>query len=690
MLVASLVFRGLWISHEQSVVQTTLTARNLSTVLKSNLEFSGRSIDLALQGIGEALESKLKLGPLDDSEVEALLEVKSKFHLEVTTFRVSKPNGIVWWGNGVDRSNPVSAAGRDYFAYHLANPGVSLIVTPPLVGSVTKQSVIAFVRSFRYPDGRFAGVITASVPVTYFNQLLSKLELGPHGIAAIRHQDQTLITLFPLPKGEDLLSGTKKISPELKELMEKNVEYAEYRTSNSPDGIDRLYSISRVPDLPLIVVVGFSPADYLEGWKREIRYSGAMLLVLVLVSFFGTRAILKQWQARIQNEIKLESVLLEQSAMLDNELVGIVRVKDRKIIWANRAFELIFGYGPNELTERQTRDLYPSEAAFLEFGAAAYPVLANGKTFRYQMEMMRKDGIRVWVNISGGKLAGTDSDTLWAFIDISEQHSLEQAITQSQQRMELALASGDLAIWDLDLNTNCFVDSRKIFAMLGYGPDELDQSVETYRSLIHRVDAPNMAEAFKVHLKGESSSFEMEYRIRRKDDQWAWIQSRARVVERESDGRAIRVTGTNLDISQRKHDEALLKERETRLATLISSMQDLIVVMDTGGTIVEFIQPNFARRRAYAPPETMIGKPFSEVLPSDVAQLYSEALDNCLIGGGVQTFEYALTIDGTIFISQAKMSPMGKEKFPTGFLTIIRDVTEERALQRELSNSEIS
>lgn len=306
-LVISLGVKSLWISHDQAVARAAQAIKNLSTVLDSNLAFSGQGIDYALQGIAESLEAMQKNKHMTDADVEALLEAHSKRHPEVTAFRVSRADGVVWWGQGVDRAKPVSYAERDYFAFHRANPGQSLVVTAPLIGKVTQQWVIAFVRSYRNPDGSFAGVITASVPVAHFNTLLSSLDLGERGVAAIRYADLSIVTRYPDTGDSATVTGSRKISPELKALIDAGAQSGDYYSANSPDGIDRTYAFRRISGLPLMIIVGLSPQDYLASWQRELRYTVLTLLAFMVVSLLGTRIILGFWRRNADDLAALQA-----------------------------------------------------------------------------------------------------------------------------------------------------------------------------------------------------------------------------------------------------------------------------------------------------------------------------------------------------------------------------------------------
>ena len=296
---------------------------------------------------------------------------------------------------------------------------------------------------------------------------------------------------------------------------------------------------------------------------------------------------------RKQHQQRLENLLAEQSAMLENELVGIVRVKGRVIVWANLAFEQILGYDKGELSGASTRQMFPDEQAYLDFGAAAYPMLATGKIYRAQTEHVRKNGEHVWVDISGGTLDRNTDESLWAFVDITERRMLEQTVAQTKQRMELALAGADLGLWDMDVASGKFAHNPRLATMLGYEPDEAEVNDRRLLSLIHPDDARGFVSAFFSHLKGETPSFEAEYRMRHKSGHWVWILSRGKVVERNPQGRAIRMTGTSLDISERKGIED--KIRDLAFFDPLTNLPNRRLLFDRLGHAL----PASARRNTY-------------------------------------------------------------------------------------------
>ncbi len=263
---------------------------------------------------------------------------------------------------------------------------------------------------------------------------------------------------------------------------------------------------------------------------------------------------------RKASQRRLEQLLKEQKAMLESELIGILKVRNRTILWANPAFEKMMGYGKGELTGMPTLPLYRNQAAYETFGVQAYSVVARNEVYRSQFEYVRKDGTVIWVDVSGSMLDGESGESLWGFIDVTESRLHERAIRQSEQRMELALEGADLGMWDYDILSGQVVHNPRLFGMLGYGSDEFELTPSAVRSLIHPEDLGRLVSGFRATLKGEIAQLDVECRVEHKNGSWVWVRSRGKVVERDEAGRATRMAGTNSNISARKANESKIHE----------------------------------------------------------------------------------------------------------------------------------
>jgi len=122
---------------------------------------------------------------------------------------------------------------------------------------------------------------------------------------------------------------------------------------------------------------------------------------------------------------QLHQLNLDQEAMLESDLIGIAKLRDRRISWRNHALERMFGFADGELLGVHLRELYQDAASFETLGALAYPQMRAGGRFRTQLQMRRKDGSLIWVDLAGVELPGSDGASLWMMVDITQSKAYE-------------------------------------------------------------------------------------------------------------------------------------------------------------------------------------------------------------------------------------------------------------------------
>lgn len=123
------------------------------------------------------------------------------------------------------------------------------------------------------------------------------------------------------------------------------------------------------------------------------------------------------------------------------------------------------------------------------------------------------------------------------------------------QKIDAALDGASLGLWEWDMRANVRRVDERGAEMLGYTSD--DQAVlNDWRQQIHPDDLAGLDLALAEYVAGHSQRYDIEYRIRHKDERWVWLQSRGKIVERAADGTALRMLGTRMDISNRKEAEA--------------------------------------------------------------------------------------------------------------------------------------
>ena len=292
-------------SRERMVEQVRNTTSNLAALLAQNIGDTGRRIDLALLSIVDSLEHQMMHGGLNDDEVNHILAAQKDRLPEVDAFRASDSEGRVRWGKGVNKSVAETYADRPFFAEQMAAPGQRMIVPKPMVGKVSKLWVIVFSRSYRGPDGRFAGVVNAAVPISHFFDQLGKPRLGPHGSAVLRHVDKALITRFPAVEGAGGTIGDQTVSAEFLALLESGVDQGNFHALKAPDGLERTYAFQRVSGLPFVLNVGMAPQDYFDVWNEEKRNVILFLTVFFVLSVLAALLLHRFWRQKMADTAAL-------------------------------------------------------------------------------------------------------------------------------------------------------------------------------------------------------------------------------------------------------------------------------------------------------------------------------------------------------------------------------------------------
>lgn len=138
---------------------------------------------------------------------------------------------------------------------------------------------------------------------------------------------------------------------------------------------------------------------------------------------------------------------------------------------------------------------------------------------------------------------------------IMHQQALDKALNTSHQRITLALSGGNLGLWEIDLNQRKVIFNERWSQMLGYEPTELSHYLNVWRRLMHRDDLQQVYQNIKQCFEGTHAEINQTFRMRHKAGYWVWVQNHSKVIERNIDGRPIRLMGTNMDISALKKAE---------------------------------------------------------------------------------------------------------------------------------------
>ncbi|MCB5183984.1 response regulator [Methylobacillus gramineus] len=143
-------------------------------------------------------------------------------------------------------------------------------------------------------------------------------------------------------------------------------------------------------------------------------------------------------QREAQNALSV--AIDQQKAILDSAPLGIIELKNRKVIQCNRNFERMLGYAKGELMGRSTRDWFSTDQGYQQVGALGYEVLRRGETYTDEHQFIRKDGSQFWCRIFGHAVDANDPEhhSVWQFEDITEKRKVEEQLRQARDAAEEA------------------------------------------------------------------------------------------------------------------------------------------------------------------------------------------------------------------------------------------------------------
>lgn len=270
---------------------------------------------------------------------------------------------------------------------------------------------------------------------------------------------------------------------------------------------------------------------------------------------------------RAQNALRESKDRLE--GLVTSAMDAVITIDaDHRIVLFNPAAERMFGYLAGDVLGSSVDRFIPGtlqaahRAHVEQFGkdgttdrrmgvlGTISGVRANGQEFPIEASISQM--------MSGGK-------HLFTVIlrDITDRKRVEEELRQSEERWRLAVTGATDGIWDWNIVNHTVFLSSRWKELRGYPEEEIGIDETEWSSRIHPEDYSRVMAAVQSYLNRNLRVFDCEYRTRCKDGRYLWIADRGVAIWDEQ-GRAIRMVGSETDITERKLAEDALRESEAR------------------------------------------------------------------------------------------------------------------------------
>ncbi len=236
-----------------------------------------------------------------------------------------------------------------------------------------------------------------------------------------------------------------------------------------------------------------------------------------------------------------------------------------QFLYANKMFLSLFLYSEQDIQNLDFELITPKNVVEISHKAYfdSYELFTHCISERY---LLKKDGLVVLTELSFVKHKFDNEEVIIFFVrDISSHKTKNEKLYENEKRLKLALKVSNQAVWDWNNLTGETYYSEDYFTMLGYEPNEFEPSYDKWVELLHPDDRELAIFAQQTYLDSKAESYEIEFRLQRKDLTFIWTHTSAVILTRNSDGVPMRMIGVVMNIDDSKKREIAVKELTQKL-----------------------------------------------------------------------------------------------------------------------------
>ncbi|MDO9713905.1 bifunctional diguanylate cyclase/phosphodiesterase [Paracraurococcus lichenis] len=571
--------------------------RNLSLVLATSVERGFRAIELMQTGILEWLHAEGMDLPETYADRANSLAVQAALHgrmaalQQVASVFLTDDAGRLIVGTKAPWPTPsLSHAERDFFRAIADVPGRESYLSSPSRNTFDGVWNIYVSRRISARDGRFLGVLGATVALDNFERYFGGVALGPDSSISLSRSDGLLLVRHP--RIEEAVGTSTAQSAAFRQPLPNGGSGV--ATEMSPlDGKLRIKSARALEGYPLVIQATRAVEAVLEPWHREARRLGLLILLLEGLILGGVllanrhdrqRATLQRLrQAQAESEARLAlsqereraaRALAEREAafgaVFETGTAGVAELDlaSNRFVRVNQRFCEITGRTESELLGGlDSGDLdHPEDRA--EAAVRLRAAVAAGHGYDMEKRYLRPDGTIAWVRISAAvsarDAAGRPLRSVGIVLDITESREAAERLRASEALLRMGMEVGRIGTFERDLATGAFRCGPETRAIFGW-PVEEPISTATWLDSMLLEDRECMATRVREAIASRAEGLTSEYRLHGgSDGSPRHLEVRARYTY-DAEEHPVSAIGVVIDITERREAEQRLRESEARL-----------------------------------------------------------------------------------------------------------------------------
>lgn len=247
----------------------------------------------------------------------------------------------------------------------------------------------------------------------------------------------------------------------------------------------------------------------------------------------------------------------------------------KQCIWSDE-FLRICGYKPGELEpniENGMKFIHPDDRE--KANQAMQKSIKDGSEYRVELRIIRPDG-EIRNVMALGKVEFSKNKVpekiIGCFHDITQSRLLDERLAKEKERLKNIIEATNVGTWEWNVQTGRIYFNKLWAETLGMDEAEFkNMTIDRWREYVNLEDRKKSIRQIERHFRGETNYYETETRVRHKKGHFLWVRDKGKLIERDEQGKPLRMYGTYQDISKQKLLEIEVKKEKERLANTIEA-----------------------------------------------------------------------------------------------------------------------